>query len=51
MRMVELVEADVVGQVDGDGVGVEHGDRDGESGGSREMRERWVYWRDRKMMT
>ena len=28
--MVELVEGDVVGQVDGDGVGVEQGDEDGE---------------------
>ena len=32
MRMVELVEDDVEGQVDGDGVGVEHGDEDGELG-------------------
>ena len=30
MRVVELVEDDVVGQVDSDGVGVEHRDEDGE---------------------
>ena len=30
MRMVELVEDDVVGQVDGDGVGMEQRDEDGE---------------------
>ena len=30
MRMVELVEGDVVRQVDGDGVGVEQGDENGE---------------------
>ena len=29
MRVVELVEDDVVGQVDSDGVGVEQGDEDG----------------------
>ena len=29
MRMVELVEGDVAGQVDGDGIGVEEGDEDG----------------------
>ena len=28
MRMVELVEGDVAGQVDGDGIGVEEGDED-----------------------
>ena len=32
MRVVELVEDDVVGQVDSDGVGVEQGDEDGEDG-------------------
>ena len=29
VRMAELAEGDVVGQVDGDGVGVEQGDGDG----------------------
>ena len=32
VRVVELVEDDVVGQVDSDGVGVEQGDEDGEDG-------------------
>lgn len=48
--MVQLVEGDVVGEVDGDGVDVKQEDEDGEVWWwRREMRVRWEWLRDREM--